>query len=481
MKALKIFLLIFLLADAGYTYLESYHMSLLDGDMAGIILADDSYKHVIEDPLALDVLLNKESYPATNRFFIHWFMSTYYKVAPNFFQLFTDPVDSIYVSMAFIRTLIQILIIYLLSVLASGKRNIFDMDFLIAAIVITPVFQISGYKNTMQITIDSPTYTFFYALPFIFLLLYSLPFVRSFTNNKYRFGLFTNIALIVLAFVIALGGPLLPAILLIICPFAMTGLFIHNFRQLTSGRFAEKFLESIRRIPKPVLFHFIFISALCLYSLYVGSFNSENAWSVKSLEERYDLLPTGFWKIISEKLGIPTLFIFCVLNTALIFISGAERRMYFVKLLLCGVIFSLIYLALLPLGGYRFYRPFIIRFDTFSPVLICLMFIAASTSIFFLKHVKKKFSPLYILILVTYIFIFTNADRIKWRQNECERQGLYELVSSKDKIVFLDTPCVVFSWGKITEPQMTESRIRLLKRWNVLQDDKLYYQKENPD
>ena len=101
-------LLALLLMDTTYSFLQHYHEPL-DGDMAGIIMPSEVFQPLMEDPFALNVLFRDQEYKDPNRFFVHWFMSKYYKSIPFLLQYVVDHVTSIYLASAIMKILIQLL------------------------------------------------------------------------------------------------------------------------------------------------------------------------------------------------------------------------------------------------------------------------------------------------------------------------------------------------------------------------------------
>lgn len=150
-------LLILLLLDLVYSFYQHYHMPL-DGDMSEIILPTPTkgYYQVLQDPFGLQVLFEGETYANPNRFFAHWVASTYFKYVPKVLQQFVEPIESIYLSSAIAKIIIQLLIIYLLAVFISNTWNLRKVELLIAAILITPLFQTSGFSRTIGIIDRSP-------------------------------------------------------------------------------------------------------------------------------------------------------------------------------------------------------------------------------------------------------------------------------------------------------------------------------------
>ncbi|HFA51149.1 MAG TPA: hypothetical protein ENJ95_19230, partial [Bacteroidetes bacterium] len=217
-RNLTCILFLLLTIDAAYSFYQHYQMPL-DGDLAKIVLPVKEYKKVLDDPFGLNVLLRAESYPAPNRFFAHASMLAYFKNVPLLLQKFTNPLDSIYLSCAIAKTGIQLFLIWLLARYISGEKNIFRKNFLLAAILITPLFQTNGYNISMGIIDKSITYTFFYALPLGLLLLFFLPFYKYWWEGKpLGFNIYTKAGLILLAIYLAFSGPLVPGVVLILCP-----------------------------------------------------------------------------------------------------------------------------------------------------------------------------------------------------------------------------------------------------------------------
>ena len=85
-------------------------------------------------------------------------MSAYFKTMPFVFQKFVSPIDSIYLSCALAKTVIQVSIIFLIALFICGIRKIFKKEILIAAVLITPLFQTCGYQSYMGIIDKSITY-----------------------------------------------------------------------------------------------------------------------------------------------------------------------------------------------------------------------------------------------------------------------------------------------------------------------------------
>jgi len=213
-KTLILLILALLLADIGYTFLQNYYTPF-DGDMAGGIVPAKDVKPILESPFGIKIFTDHTTYPNPNRFFCHWSFYKYFNSVPLFLQNFTSPINSAYLSCGLAKTLIQVILIFILSLLISG--GILKFDFLVAAILITPLFQTNGYRSYMGIIDPSTTYTFFYALPTILILIYFTPlFLKHFYGLELKRMKYIKYLWIPLALISSLSGPLNPGISLVI-------------------------------------------------------------------------------------------------------------------------------------------------------------------------------------------------------------------------------------------------------------------------
>ncbi|MCB9283182.1 MAG: hypothetical protein H6563_03840 [Lewinellaceae bacterium] len=452
------FLCLFLLLDLGYSFHQHFQMAL-DGDMASIILPAEGYSAVLNDPFGLRVLLHGEHYPAPNRFFAHWTMSKYFKSVPFLFQAACPPIDSIYAASALAKTLIQGFLIWLLATYISGKTNPFRKEFILAAVLITPLFQTFGYNIQMGIIDKSVTYTFFFALPLGLLLLFFLPFFRSVIRKEnWTPKPLQMVLLALLAVILSFNGPLIPGVVLIVCPFIL----------VYSGW--------KKKLTRPHLFLFLFISAWCLYSFFIGMNNAENAANSLPVGERYLRIPHGLFALFSQKIGPPLLLVVTISNVLILrrFKKNPQARMilHFSKWI---ALFALLYLFLLPLGGYREYRPDIVRRDTMMPLFLCLFLLFGWSSSFLIHHLSS-FKKGYLALIVGVLLLFTFADAPHRPPHACEREGLEILSRSQEPIVRLPSDCNILSWTRITDPKGSEWNAQLLMYWGVTDKKRLYFQ-----
>ncbi|MGZ3861587.1 MAG: hypothetical protein ACXVPN_01120 [Bacteroidia bacterium] len=469
---LYLFLALLFIGDTWYSFDQFYHGSL-DGDIADNVVPAPDYKKVLEDPLGFNVLFKKEPCAAPNRFFAHWTMLKYFNSVPLILQPFVKPVDSVYLSCAIVKTLLQVFIIFLLSTYITGRFNPFKVDFLIAAVLITPLFQASGYSVYMAVIDPSITYTFFYALPLSLCLLFFLPFYRIRFSEKKGLSFFDKAGLIFLAFFLAFNGPLIPGVILVICPLIL----LIQMYSLYKKSDTKDLFKIVKDMSNGTYFFFILICFLCLYSLYIGTYNTDSFKHTISLSERYSRIPAGLFEMVSQKLGWPVLLLMIGINIFLIrkYFNNAEGKKIIHLLKWIGV-FSVIYILLLPLGGFRIYRPNVVRYDTIMPVTISMIFVYGLSAFFLIKSIVGKNKLIYLALVAVFMFVYANADE-PVHDNDCERAALEKLAKSPDIIVSLDTTCKVMSWEKISDYKGSEINCILLRRWGVIKGEKYYYQK----
>ena len=474
-KIFLLFLITLLLTDIGYSFLQHYSTPF-DGDMPGGIVPAEYVKPVLENPLGIKIFKEHTTYANPNRFFCHWSFYTYFNSVPFLLQKTTNPLNSAYLSCAIAKTIIQVLMIYLLALAVSGNLK-FKLEFLISAVLITPLFQTNGYNNYMGIIDPSTTYTFFYALPAAVLLIYFIPFFLKYFYNKELKGFkYLKICWIPLALVCSLSGPLNPGISLVVSLLLFIQVIYKNFSDSKKNKLLSRFIFALKEIPKDYYFFLLPISIFSIYSLFLGSYNAL-AWEKIPLSTLYFRLPQGLYYSLTRKLGFPIIIGILLINTIIInkkFPNEEGKKI--LKAFKWIGFFSLVYILLLPLGGYRIYRPNVLRYDTILPITLLLIFIFGKTTLFIFKNISKRQKMWYIPLIILVLTIFTNSDEAIFNKNKCERNGIMQIAQSSDSIVKIDGNCTVLSWTIIEKPSDSELKTKLLRKWNIISEDKLFYQ-----
>lgn len=457
---LKFVLFIFIVFDLSVSFMH-YYWSPVDGDFAPIVLPDPVYKPLLSDPLGIKPLIEGSRYIGPNRFFAHQTMISYFHYAPLYLQNFTDPIRSVYLSIALLKLIGHLGILLVFARLITGRFKPFDIDSLIVMTLTTIFFQSEGYEPSMGIINHCITYFCFYALPFLFTFIFLSPFFLHFYHEReIRYNYASAIAWILLAFYISLNGPLIPAFLLVGIPIFIYGLY-------AKGKKADR----------SILIFLLFTLTLSLYSMYIGRFNSENSAAYLPLWERYLRLPIGLAQTLTEKLGLPLLTICCFLNYFFIHkIVKSEDNKKVLALMKGVLVFSIIYVLLLPLGGYRSYRFFIIRSDTFLPVILLMVFVFSLSTLHIIKNLDGKMLRMTIPIWLLLIFIYTNSDLRFVKHNQPERKLIAEIAASDQKIVPVNDYQTIWTWDIILQPDDSRDVTALWKYYHITHEEKLFYQ-----
>jgi hypothetical protein len=195
-----------------------------------------AYPEVMRDPFGFSVITEHKSYGAPNRFFVHFAVRNYFLNAPLLFQHFVSPVESAYFACALIKIIIQLFILWLLALLVSRTKNILHYRFLLATVLIVPLFQTSGYNTYMEIISKSVTYCFFYGLSIGLLMLYSVPFYLSSKEKKFSFAF--HLMWMLFAIVLAFSGPLNPG-----CALIIALLVLIYFTSVNAGASGKPFFQ----------------------------------------------------------------------------------------------------------------------------------------------------------------------------------------------------------------------------------------------
>ncbi|MBR9920714.1 MAG: hypothetical protein GYB31_07720 [Bacteroidetes bacterium] len=488
-KGIKVFIAILLILDLGYTFYLNFHFPL-DGDLASIMMpeAGQAYHDVLQDPFALDVLLEGRKYTNPNRYFSHAALNAWFRSVPFVFQTITNPVDSVYLAAALAKTAIQFFIIWLLAVIISNKSRLWEEGFLMAAVLITPLFQTFGLNRHMAIIDQSVTYVFFYALPLAMLLLFLLPVLREYLHGrKWEPGRLMLLLWLLLIPVICLSGPIFPGVVLLLVPlwvFAKAWMHFRSSRRWTSLEsgssartlFLGSFFASIPIrywVAAGLLLFFGF------YSFYVGGFNVENDTSADlSLWERYSRLPLGLYLKFTTKIGFPLLLILILVQGLWIrYKADPESRKQLLQFVVWGLIFSVLYLFLLPFGGYRDYREHIIRYDTIMPVTTYVFMAWGLSSYYIFRRLDRTGRFRYMGLIAAVVLIFSLPDTRRENGWACEYAALQQIQDSKEEVVVFESDCPVFSWFKIEDPEDSKRAARILHYWGISQKGQLYYSK----
>ena len=459
-----------------------YKNFTLDGDFAESVIPKPYLNDLMADPLGIKAVTEQERHFASNRFFSHWIFMKTFRTLPLALQSITNPIDSVYLACAICKIAMHISLLILLTIIITGETKFFKRKFILVAAFLSPFFQGNGFVRKMGLIDPSMTYSFFYAMPAIFLLLYFLPLILELFHGKsFKMNWFTIILWILLAFLICFSGPLNPGVVLIVSMILLLYKFIQNFTAFNKISFLSRCYKSVVYIPKKYYLYLIPISLLALYSLYVGSFNSAGTIADVSVLELYKKLPRGIFKIFTSTpwVIIILLLLFNYLIIGLKYKDDSDKRKLFL-LLKFVLIFSIIYILLLPLGGYREYRPYILRYDTIIPITLFAFILIGATTLFLLKKNIFRLKLLYPSIIVIILAIFVFNDKIIIH-NICEKESMKYIAQWEDDVVMLTNNCAVISWIPYYTPEEGYYFGELLYLWRITDRPKLYYNQPLPE
>ena len=465
------------LIDTGYSFLQHYGQPL-DGDLANLVLPTPAYQKALEDPFGFTTFISKEYSVGTNRYFSHFSIYHYFNNIPYWLQQFVPAIDSVYFANAIFKILIQLAVTISLGLIMLKTLGERSNKIIFAIVFIFPLIQNNGYNRYMGIIDHSISYTFFYAFPVALLLLFLLPFWKvNIYDSKFKLQWWQHLFLICLLFILPFSSPLIQGIVGVGVPLFFLRLL---WLKVNDGEnWPQKIRQLINQVPNAYLFYFISLTALCLYSLYIGQFNLENqiAGSIP-IWERYTRMPIGIFGMLTNKLGITLLILTIVFNLQFLKrIPKDEKIKSLIDITRWLVLFSVFYLLLLPIGGYRPYRYYIVRYDLVMPIILCFILIWGYTAFYLTQHLSGRLQRWYISYVVIVLLIFTAADGAEFDKNSCERLAIRKIVEAKVDPVFLQEDCSVAAWEKTLAPELSMYNAEVLVRLGVLKDKKLYYQK----
>lgn len=351
----------------------------------------------------------------------------------------------------------------MLALLITGSTSLLSFNVVLAMALITPLFQTNGYQAYMGIIDASPTYTFFYALPLLVLLIYFTPFVFEFYHGRKINSILIKLIWIPLAFVVCLSGPLNTEVALVFVLLAVLFFFKHKTKLILHNYF----------------FYLLPVVLLSSYSLYIGSFNVINTVNIIPLTTLYANLPLGVYYQFIQKLGFPILLTTIAINIGCISCYfNASQAQQIITTLKWIALFCAVYILVLPLGGYRHYRTNTLRYDTIMPVTLCLFFVVGLTTMCLLKSFTAIQKRVYVPFLLLIGALFTNADKPEFENNTCERAALQHIATAIQVPVAITNDCKVLAWNKTTISQDSQLNAQLLCIWHITVAPKLYFNKE---
>jgi hypothetical protein len=225
----------------------------------------------------------------------------------------------------------------------------------------------------------------------------------------------------------------------------------------------------------------LWLILLGLYSFYLGTFNSESSQEIPPILERLELLWQGIIKVLFVVKTTPLPLIGLTV-IAFFFLNKNHKSAAFKKLLSITKYiscFGLIYMFLLPFGGHRSYRNFILRFDTMLPITFGIFILFGTSAYLLLKELSSEKSKKLKIAIISLVTIATFIDSISLYpiRNTCERSTLFQLSEATEEPVLIPD-CSIMSWGTINPTKKVSYQSELFYRWNITKKPLIYYHKK---
>ena len=462
--------------DLAYSFYQ-HSKYPMDGDMEESILPRDYLIPLYQDPFGVKMLAHHEPHAAPNRFFSHYLLYKTYRTVPFALQKVVEPLQSVYLTNAICKTLMQIALLLLLCVLVCGGFRVKEPRFYLAMLLFTPLFQTNGATRSFGMIDPSLTYSFFYALPLIFLICCLLPFIyeeffhRPFLPNPVLRAVWFLFFLILTCFS---GGVNTAIAIVAILTLAVRYIFTYSSDKTLEKKSLGLFFRSI---PKHYWLYLLPLGLLSLYALWLGTFNTMWSGEIPTLAERYRLLPKGFLSMFKNT-AFDIFFALSVLNFVIIRLKFPQKGHAAVQFFLWMNVFALLYMALLPFGGYRSYRPGIIRYDVIIAVnFLYILFLVYST-LFLLENLsKQKVRISYIIGCLVFMAYFTAIDKpLRWGSgNEKEIAAIRQIQAATETPVVLTEPATVVSWMPAYSVEESKNASEMLYVWRITDTVKPFY------
>lgn len=462
------------LLDLAFTCWRNYQLPL-DGDLAPTVLPAPWYAQVLHDPFGWAALTRHELYSGPNRFFAHAAMGAYWKLVPRLLQHLVAPISSLYVANALFTTFTQAGLLFLLASLVQLATGAARAQRWVIAALLVPFFQTAGgFYEQMGITDRATTYTFFYAFAMLLLLVLLLPFYRAAVQQQpLRLPAPQALLLVGLMVVVSFNGPVATATVAVLLVLVAGYWAWQRPGQRGQAGASPGWLAGQTRGLLAIL------GVLSVYSFYIGRFNIENSHT-HTVWQLYQLLPGGLAHYLLFQAGLPVLLLAVLVNVVLVRRQApSPGRQRLLRTLGWVGAFAGLYLLLLPLGGYRSYRPYLLRNDTALPVLLGVLFAYGYSAYFLVGQLRGRGRGAYGLGVLALSGFFLQADGLAdyAPTSDCERWSLDQLARARPPVVELAGFCPVLTWGLAADPQQSEVAGQMLYYWHVTPAVKTYYQK----
>ncbi len=469
-----------LLLDLVSTGLTFFRIRL-DGDLARVAGPVASYRAVLRDPWGFRAS-ERDRYPGAGRYMAHITTLLWADVAvPATKLIVREPVRSLYVTLAITAVAIHVLFVAIGCAYLRQFRAMSVRQTLTSALGLSLFIQLGSLHKFFGILDYSITYTLAYAFPILTLMGFLLPVYRSLLSPEDKPPLFTAVGMIAAATYLAFNGPLVQPIVVLV------GLVL-LIAQLQNRK---RLVVHLRLLPSLVL-----LGLFSIWGMYVATFNSESE-APPSLGFRYRLLGRGLLEILVR----PPSPWFILLAGIFLQYHFVVRRLGPGELsrlrvhLVTGACFSVLWLALLPVGGFRSYRPLVLRYDTLLPVTLVAVYLFVLTFRLAISAAQTSqvpgpisgvgsgsvlgvslFQRIWIApALLIALMMVIGKDPVRPLSNTCERRALESLRNGVGVQLGVSRVCTVGTWTieALDDPDYQQALTRLLRRWKIIEPNQI--------
>jgi hypothetical protein len=441
----------------------------IDPDLSRVAGPVQSYAHVLHDPFGFEGLQTGLRYPGAGRAMAHLTTKAWADHVLGWLPLFvSDPVHAVYLGLGGTAVLVHIgwLVVgcgYLRAYKCMSVKSV-----IFCALGLSLFVQLASQRFYLGIIDSSMSYTFAYAIPLLSLAAFFLPVYQSLLHPSYVPSVRMTIGLVPLAVYLAFSGPLVQPVVALLCLF-LAGAQVTLRKRLLAHR---------RLIPGLGT-----LAILSAWGMYVSRFNSESATSV-TLATRYKLLRHGLFQVLIRP-SSPWPILLLALVFLYRFVSRSAQPSQHVRLrahMLVGLGFSVLWLTLLPLGGYRNYRPFILSSVTLLPVTLIaaylfVLLLRVALSVEGAAPLKGLRAPGRSVRIITFgfpviVLVLLAFGKVMAapQNNSCQRASFDLLRDETGTVLRIPRTCPMLTEtiGALDDSDYQQAITKLLRRWRII-------------